>query len=46
MEMIHKEISQVKESQPEDLEEELKQLRIGNQQFQIPEDLLRLISGT
>ncbi|QGQ99661.1 GTP pyrophosphokinase family protein [Paenibacillus psychroresistens] len=46
MEMIHKEISEIKESQPEDLEEELKQLRIGNQQFQIPEDLLRLISGT
>jgi putative GTP pyrophosphokinase len=46
MEMIHKEISEIKESQPEDLEEQLKQLRIGNQQFQIPEDLLRLISGT
>jgi putative GTP pyrophosphokinase len=46
MEKIHKEILEIKESQPEDLEEELKQLRIGNQQFQIPEDLLRLISGT
>jgi putative GTP pyrophosphokinase len=46
MEKIHKEILEIKESQPEDLDEELKQLKIGNQQFQIPEDLLRLISGT
>ncbi|OXM82819.1 GTP pyrophosphokinase [Paenibacillus rigui] len=45
MERLHKEISEIKESQMEEREEELKRISLSNQQFPIPEALVRLMSG-
>jgi len=43
MERLHNEITEVKEAQTGELNEELKRISISNQQFQLPEALLRLI---
>ncbi|ULL19847.1 GTP pyrophosphokinase family protein [Paenibacillus sp. H1-7] len=43
MERLHNEITEVKEAQTGELREELKQISISNQQYQLPEALLRLI---
>ncbi|MFP3388211.1 GTP pyrophosphokinase family protein [Brevibacillus sp. SIMBA_040] len=44
MERLHNEISEVKDAQAEEWGEDLKQISISNQQFQLPEALLRLLS--
>lgn len=46
MERLHKEISEIKESRmEEEAEEAMRRISLSNQQFQIPEALLRLVSG-
>lgn len=43
MERLHNEIAEVKEAQSQEWGDELKRISISNQQFQLPEALLRLI---
>lgn len=45
MERLHKEITEIKEDQDQASEGELNQIRVSNQQFQLPEALLRLMGG-
>ncbi|NHN30552.1 GTP pyrophosphokinase family protein [Paenibacillus sp. S3N08] len=45
MERLHTEITEIKEGNLELEEEERNQIRISNQQFEIPEALLRLMGG-
>ncbi|MCU6797775.1 MULTISPECIES: GTP pyrophosphokinase family protein [Paenibacillus] len=45
MERLHKEITEIKEDQDQGSEGELNQIRVSNQQFQLPEALLRLMGG-
>jgi len=45
MERLHKEISEIKENQHDDLDEHLERISIRNEQFQIPAALLELIDS-
>jgi putative GTP pyrophosphokinase len=45
MERLHKEITEIKEDQLVQDEEERNKIRISNQQFELPEALLRLMGG-
>ncbi|WP_091171020.1 GTP pyrophosphokinase family protein [Paenibacillus sp. 1_12] len=46
MERLHKEITEIKEDQVHDTEGDMNQIRVSNQQFQLPEALLRLMGGS